>query len=152
MLVLVENDGVEVQPLTLDIQFSSSPPEFDRTGFTVDPLTCSASDATWFMPLPAVADEDTQIVWIEMIIVAEIFTYSAEDQTVYIADEIQSEIEAGLFCPEVTEISLEFLLSSDKRGEATETIKIPVGTSNGDITGASQDGQDGQVDGESASN
>ena len=44
----------------------------------------------------------------------------------YLASEVRPKILAGLFCPSVAEVSLEFLLTSDKLGEASEIISVPI--------------------------
>ena len=44
----------------------------------------------------------------------------------YLDSKVREKVLAGLFCPDAPEISLEFLLTSDKLGEATEIITIPI--------------------------
>ena len=67
MLVLIDDDSVEAQPLKLKVNFKSPPPIFNRTDFEVEPLTCRESDAYWSMPLPPIVDADMQIVTIQML-------------------------------------------------------------------------------------
>ena len=43
-----------------------------------------------------------------------------------LASEIRPKLLAGLFCPSASEVSLEFLLTSDILGEATEILTIPI--------------------------
>ena len=123
--VSVDDVRLHGEALRLDIRFTSPPPQFDRTGFQVDPVTCSEDDATWSMPLPPILHADTQVVTIEMAGESELFTYSEEEQTVFLASEVRPKILSGLFCPAVSEVSLEFLLTSDILGKATEIISIP---------------------------
>ena len=54
----------------------------------------------------------------------QLFAYSDEDQTVYLASEIRPKFIAGASCPVFSEISLEFLLTSDILGEANELLTI----------------------------
>ena len=79
--VVINGDtaNIEAQPLILHIEFVSPPPQFDRKGFKVDPVTCSEQDATWKTPLPPIRDADTQVVTIEMTSQTELFAYSEED-------------------------------------------------------------------------
>ena len=56
---------------------------------------------------------------------SELFAYSEEEQTVFLVSEVRSKILGGLFCPAVSEVPLEFLLTSDILGKATEIISIP---------------------------
>ena len=44
----------------------------------------------------------------------------------YLDSIMRPKILAGQYCPNASEIGLEFLLSSDKLGEATEVITIPI--------------------------
>lgn len=46
-----------------------------------------------------------------------------------LSSEVLPQLVAGQFCPSVSEISLEFLLTSDMLGEGTEIITIPIMTS-----------------------
>ena len=54
--------------------------------FSVDPLTCSLLDATWFMSLPEVVNPDIQTVKIEMQPdqADNLFTFSEETNTVFL--------------------------------------------------------------------
>ena len=56
----------------------------------------------------------------------QLFAYSDEDQTVYLASEIRPKFITGASCPAFSEISLEFLLTSDILGEANELLTIPI--------------------------
>ena len=56
----------------------------------------------------------------------QLFAYSDEDQTVYLASEIRPKFIAGAFCPAFSEISLEFLLTSDILGEENELLTIQI--------------------------
>lgn len=73
--VKVLDDSVDILPLAVSIQFSSPPPQFDRDGFKVDPVTCSVDDESWAVPLPPIKDADTQSVTIEFKSVSELFVY-----------------------------------------------------------------------------
>ena len=42
------------------------------------------------------------------------------------ASEARPKILSGLLCPSVAEVSLEFLLTSDKLGEASEILSVPI--------------------------
>ena len=57
-VVIADELSVKAEPLILNINFRSPPPQFDKTGFSVEPLTCSEEDAVWSMPLPPILDAD----------------------------------------------------------------------------------------------
>ena len=117
---------VEAKPLTLTINFRSPPPQFDTRDYSVEPLTCSEDDASWSMPLPPIHNPDIQTVKIEMTSKSELFTYDDEFEIVELASAIRQKFIAGVYCPVFSEISLKFLLTSDKLGAGKETLTVPI--------------------------
>lgn len=55
-----------------------------------------------------------------------VFTFAPGINTVSIQGSIRSSLLSGQFCPSESEISLDFLLTSDVLGEAIETITVPI--------------------------
>ena len=48
LTIQVEQDTVaEAESLMVEITFEAPKPEFDKANFSVEPLTCSETDATW---------------------------------------------------------------------------------------------------------
>ena len=144
MHVVIVEDSIQAESLILKINFSSPPPQFDRSDFRVEPLTCSKEDASWYMPLPPILDADVQVVTIKMARESELFTYSEEDQAVFFSNAVRPKVLAGLFCPTESEISLEFLLDSDVLGKASEvlTIQIKTKSSNNASVDSNEDEED----------
>ena len=66
-----------------------------------------------------------QVVTVSMTTVTSVFSFNASTNTVTIAGAVKSALLSGQYCPE-EDINLDFLISSDKLGTATETITIPV--------------------------
>ena len=73
-----------------------------------------------------------QVVTVSMTTVTSVFSFNASTNTVTIAGAVKSALLSGQYCPE-EDINLDFLISSDKLGTATETITIPV---TGEASGA----------------
>lgn len=89
-------------------------------------MTCSVEDESWALPLPPILNGDTQNVVIELKSSSELFFFSVESQTVFISSEALPNLLAGIDCPAGSEVSLEFLLTSDKLGEGAEIFSIPI--------------------------
>ena len=66
-----------------------------------------------------------QVVTVSMTTVTSVLSFNASTNTVTIAGAVKSALLSGEFCP-AEDINLDFLISSDKLGTATETITIPV--------------------------
>ena len=48
LTIEVQQDSVaEAETLLVEITFEAPKPEFDKANFSVDPLTCSKTDASW---------------------------------------------------------------------------------------------------------
>ena len=61
-----------------------------------------------------------------MTTASTVLTFAQGINTVSIQGSIRSALLSGEFCPEESEIVLDFLLSSDVLGTATESITVPV--------------------------
>ena len=55
-----------------------------------------------------------------------LFTFEAENQMIFLDKDQRVAFMQGSLCPNADSISLEFELSSDLLGVATETLKIPL--------------------------
>ena len=88
-----------------------------------------------------------QVVTVSMTTVTSVFSFNASTNTVTIAGAVKSALLSGQYCPE-EDINLDFLISSDKLGTATETITIPV---TGEASGANASSFIGYVVGDETS-
>ena len=96
--------------------------------FSVEPLTCSLLDATWFMSLPEVLNPEIQTVKIYMQPdqVDNLFTFSEETNTVFLNENTRLKVLNGDICPAVDTISLVFDLHSNILTSNTQKLNIPV--------------------------
>jgi len=60
--VVIDTPIIATDPLLFDIEFTKPPPAFNKAGFEVTPITCSAVDATWSLELPPFVDPTIQVV------------------------------------------------------------------------------------------
>jgi len=102
-------------------------------GLSISPLTCSKADADWSIELPPVANASIQQVTIQMTTASSVFEYNDQTKTLLLAGSVKSSILNGSYCPEESEFTLDFLLTSNILGSATHSITIP---NNGDPTGS----------------
>ena len=57
--------------MQVKIIFELEPATFDTEGFSVVPITCSADDATWSMPLPKINSAEEDSVVVELVSTSE---------------------------------------------------------------------------------
>ena len=80
------------QPLTVNVKFTTEPPQFDLTSFdsSSSTLKCNLEDASWEFKLPPLVNDEMQNSLISMETDSSFFEFDQKSLTVHLKSEKRS--------------------------------------------------------------